>query len=197
MAREEEEKEEAMCLTYDRPEMINKVVFRRNKNTGTWEVFVPNASSPEKASQSNVVNRKNKREGINPATPLRVSPRLNLSEINKVQQVDCHTPLLRGNHSNRLPGKLEDPDYSPDTIRRRQTNSSVYNNITDVTDGSPELSPMKSVTPSNKCIETVSPSSNETMMLRSRTGYTPTTPVHCNINDAISLDNHVNTSPNH
>ena len=56
--REEEEKnaqedlieEEAMNLTYDQPELINKVIFRRRVSTGTWEVCPINEASYENKS---------------------------------------------------------------------------------------------------------------------------------------------------
>lgn len=47
VAREEEEEEEAMSLTYDRPELVNKVVFRRNKDTGSWEVSPMDRVTPQ------------------------------------------------------------------------------------------------------------------------------------------------------
>ena len=34
-----------MDLTYDRPELINKVIFRRSMSTGTWEVCPINEAS--------------------------------------------------------------------------------------------------------------------------------------------------------
>lgn len=39
-----------MLLTYDRPEMVNKVVFRRRPSTGTWEVCPPNDVSHSKSN---------------------------------------------------------------------------------------------------------------------------------------------------
>ena len=197
MAREEEEKEEAMCLTYDRPEMINKVVFRRNKSTGTWEVFVPNASPPGKASQSNVVSKIDKNVGkkykseINGPVPpplTRVSPRLNLSENNKVHEIeshDCHTPLSRSNRGRSavLPRKWEDPDYSPESINRIQVASCLPRTSLD----------------NHK--ETVSPLSVDdgSMVLRSRVPAINSPPVHGNSGVNVSLSNHfdVKTSPNH
>ena len=39
-----------MNLTYDRPELINKVIFRRRVSTGTWEVCPINEASYENKS---------------------------------------------------------------------------------------------------------------------------------------------------
>ena len=142
MAREEEE-EEAMFLTYDRPEIVNKVVFRRRPSTGTWEVCPPNevsqlnkttsssahASTRKKQPQQRVRNHKQ----LSAKTP---------SHIDGELEVDiCGLPVqiaLQKAASSGLPsiGRLaetrrnvatspavrvshNDPDYTPGTTPKR------------------------------------------------------------------------------
>ena len=66
--REEEERlaeEEAddVLLTYDRPEMANKVILRRRPSTGTWEVCSPSPAHapPTSPTTSNDKSRRNER----------------------------------------------------------------------------------------------------------------------------------------
>ena len=217
MAREEEEKEEAMCLTYDRPEMINKVVFRRNKTTGTWEVLVPNAPPSDQASQSTNnskvhknVNKKRKNEKCNTAS--RVSTRLSSEEaepqLGEESQV-CHTPSSSGNpkratiaHAN----SLEDPDYSPSDVSHQGRRTRSRNNLTQVaTTTSPKISPnaKNSLVP-DRCRGSpiLSPSSvgdtvpDDVMVLRSRSPATIQSSMNCNSsNDVSSLtNNHLDPS---
>lgn len=72
--REEEERlaeEEAddLMLTYDRPEMANKVILRRRPSTGTWEVCSQNQEPTDEPHESE--------------SPI----------VNNVNHSDTHTPL--------------------------------------------------------------------------------------------------------
>lgn len=89
MVQEEEEEQEAMSLTYDRPEMINKVIFRRRLSTGTWEVC-----TSDEASHSFSPNVKNFQTN-------------NTKELLKCNAGD------NSQHYSSKSLKASDPDYYP------------------------------------------------------------------------------------
>ena len=100
IAREEEE-EEAMFLTYDRPEMVNKVIFRRRPSTGTWEVVSPN----EVASNSRSKDTTKQSNLLNHSHSLKVSPNTGNDVLN------VHLALPE--HSKKMENARSDPDYRP------------------------------------------------------------------------------------
>ena len=174
MAREEEEEEEAMSLTYDRPELVNKVVFRRRLSTGTWEVFLPD----DQASQKNITNKLNiqKKVGKSRKNNMRA-----VKQCNKVLAIedeydeesplpsDCvlslpETPSITRQARSKLTGG-DDPDYTPGSEETRKTHSSSHGLSI-----SPKIS-NKTVSPN--CVIKVncspsSPNSSDSMILRSR-----------------------------
>ena len=83
-----------MSLTYDRPELVNKVVFRRNKETGGWEVSPVVVGSQASPSGGGTLQHRS----------LRVKPK-----------VSCVT---------RDSVVIEDPDYTPVSGRGRKAKAS-------------------------------------------------------------------------
>ena len=148
MAREEEEKEEAMCLTYDRPELVNKVVFRRSKTTGTWEVVMPTPPLIDKqASQTSNPNsigknvgRKGKREeaGSSRSRDFKHTALDKREESGKEIEKETGScgggtlPSKTAKQRRSNPGSVEvdDPDYSPNKQRHRRTRSNHRSNVT-------------------------------------------------------------------
>lgn len=68
--REEEERQtqeetEQEALTYDRPELINKVIFRRSKTTGTWEVCPYSREEVSHAHRHTPKRNKTRNQSIN------------------------------------------------------------------------------------------------------------------------------------
>lgn len=156
MAREEEEKEEAMCLTYDRPEIINKVVFKRNKTTGTWEIIVPPNDRPSKASQSkHNSNKKGKKEKQS-----RVPAPSTKDEVPSTPSPSRQNP--------RRFTKAQDPDYSLSSsggTEGRVTRSSHRRTSGSICSLSPATA-LESIT--NNMSESPLPSEEPLMVLRSR-----------------------------
>ena len=126
MAREEEEEEEAMSLTYDRPELVNKVVFRRSLTTGNWEVC-----PCDQASQNKMTTTSNK---------IQSNSKVKNSHKNKVRKhkaseefplpltPDSTNTLSRITRSGLSGKSLNDPDYTPEPdVTTRKTRSSPRN----------------------------------------------------------------------
>ena len=109
-----------MFLTYDRPEMVNKVVFRRRPSTGTWEVLSPNEaanSTNSTASHRDTASAKQS-NSLDHDQSLKTSPCVG-GDVLKV-----HIPLPAHSGSSQLAGTTQesaarsttpvDPDYKPD-----------------------------------------------------------------------------------
>lgn len=126
IAREEEE-EEAMFLTYDRPEMVNKVVFRR-RHSGTWEVCPPgeatslprnNITSKAGATVNHVSKGKHSPStachGINSTSPeFKVNISLSASTGRSSSKRKC-----KKNSKVEDPVLSPDPDYKPGTRQEK------------------------------------------------------------------------------
>ena len=220
MAREEEEKEEAMCLTYDRPELVNKVVFRRSKTTGTWEVVMPTPPLIDKqASQTSNPNsigknvgRKGKREEVGSSRSRDFKHTALDKREESGKEIEKETgscgggtlPSKTAKQRRSNPGSVEvdDPDYSPNKQRHRRTRSNHRSNVTASaitvdSDRSPSLG-IKSTPPNHLkgVIVSASPpltsagGMTDVMVLRSKSTNTKSPPL---FNNLSSLSNHCQT----
>lgn len=138
IAREEEE-EEAMFLTYDRPEMVNKVVFRRRPSTGTWEVCPPSeVSRSDSKTAINEASTKPKQQRFQDQAQ---SSRKPSSRVHPERELKVHIALQQASLSDssglgklpkrsvpqkaEMPGRhaahaaCDDPDYKPGAKGKR------------------------------------------------------------------------------
>ncbi len=165
MVREEEEMEEAMSLTYDRPNLINKVVFRRNKNTGTWEVHVPNSQASQPKNSSSHTKHKSEKH----LTP----PSSYENRLCGAGPGGYATPTL----STRSGERPDDPDYSPCSSQDRRTRSSSRHSQAELSPGCNHAYSKRDVGGESPVIIGNSPD-NDVMVLRSRTPTLTQSPVN-------------------
>lgn len=148
-----------MCLTYDRPEMINKVVFKRRLSTGTWEVFLhPDSSrSPGqttiKSSSSIALSRTSavtksssntsNRTLLSSPADFGISP--SSTEHGESLEGEKQTTPVRQKFFKK--SKANDPDYNPSSELGKKSKLSKPHKYTPVLGGlvSSESAPVISV----------------------------------------------------
>lgn len=130
MAREEEEEEEAMSLTYDRPELVNKVVFRRSLSTGNWEVCLCDQASQNKVTTtSHKIQSNSKVKNSHKNKAKKQYKKASSEELPLSLTPPNSTNTLSGITKDGLSGKRSnDPDYTPGPdVTTRKTRSSPRN----------------------------------------------------------------------
>ena len=162
-AREEEE-EEAMCLTYDRPEMINKVVLKRRHSTGTWEVILhPDSSrSPSQASTRSkssssvkvpVAKSSVDRRSVHSSSSADFGVSLSPTESRKPLQMEKQLIPICQNMKFSKKSRVTDPDYDPASESGKKSKHSKTHRCTLSLGGlvSPGSSPVVSIQPALPC----------------------------------------------
>lgn len=190
MAREEEEEEEAMSLTYDRPELVNKVVFRRSLTTGNWEVCPCDQASQNKmtTTSNKIHNSKVKNSHKN-----KVRKHTKASEEFPLPLTPDSTNTLSRITRSGLSGKSSnDPDYTPEPdVTTRKTRTSPRN--TSISPNSESIkSKIKNCTLTTSNSENTLIHSTSTESISSRTRHrqsqsnTPVLVNHSNDNDTTA-----------
>ena len=122
-----------MCLTYDRPEMINKVVLKRRHSTGTWEVILhPDSSRSPAQTATNVSSSSSIKSPVVKSSVDNRSPLSSSSGSISSSPARCSKLLQREKQLTPLGqnlkvskrGRIADPDYDPSSESVKKSNQS-------------------------------------------------------------------------
>ena len=173
MAREEEEEEEAMSLTYDRPELVNKVVFRRSLTTGNWEVCPCDQASQNKVTTtSNKIQSNSKVKNSHKNKAQKYYKKASSEEFPLPLTPDSTNTLSRITKAGLSGKRSNDPDYTPgpDVITRKTRSSPRNTSISPNSDSIKSKIKNSTLHTTSNC-ENVLVNSSSTESISSRTRH--------------------------
>ena len=151
----EEEDTDDVLLTYDRPEMANKVTLRRRSSTGMWEVCSPGRSSGENVERSpKTVAVGSDSQSHTDSGDSRCSSKrtdAHYSEVAKLNNSKSHMESIKHKrHSARLADKVANPSSNS------ETSSSPADKVTRLISSPPGKHTKAACSPSDNSIKPVS-----------------------------------------